>query len=80
MHLVEGLPGAFLLHDRVVQLGRDPGFAGYSKLAFMCDGEGDWCPADSGGPPNECAFGADVATCGDELGPSWAGEDARARR
>src|SRR5690242_4035572 len=42
----------------------------------MCDGDGDWCPADRGGRSKLCASGADVATCGDEFGPSWPGEDA----
>ena len=37
----------------------------------MSDGDGDWWPAESGGRSNECAFGADVATCGDVFGPSW---------
>ncbi len=50
---------------------------GYSpKPDFICDGEGDWCPAASGGRSKLCAFGADVATDGLEFGPSCAGDDA----
>ena len=39
-------------------------------------GDGDWCPASSGGRSKLCAFGADVATCGDVFGEPYAGDRA----
>src|ERR1017187_7026018 len=56
-------------------MGR-PVSAGYSKLAFMWLGGGDWCPAASGGRSKLGAFGAVVATAGLVFGPSWPVDDA----
>ena len=78
VHLHEGVPGAFLLHHRVVQSasGR-PARTGTRRDRTSCaTGTGDWCPAASGGRSKLCAFGAVVATCGLEFGPSCAGDDA----